>query len=219
MINVIVADDQEIVREGIKMILSLDEEINILGEAENGKQLIILLEKLIPDVILLDIRMPIMDGVEATKIIKEKYANVKVIILTTFNEDEYIFKAIKNGAVGYILKDAGSEYIIKAIKAAYNGTILLDPEITLKLVNAYNSITSEKQYFNKINDENHKLDLLTPRELDIAKLIAQGKSNKDICKILFLSVGTVKNHVTKILDKLELTSRTELAVFISRGYI
>ena len=219
MINVIVADDQEIVREGIKMILSLDEEINILGEAENGKQLIILLEKLIPDVILLDIRMPIMDGVEATKIIKEKYANVKVIILTTFNEDEYIFKAIKNGAVGYILKDAGSEYIIKAIKAAYNGTILLDPEVTLKLVNAYNSITSEKQYFNKINDENHKLDLLTPRELDIAKLIAQGKSNKDICKILFLSVGTVKNHVTKILDKLELTSRTELAVFISRGYI
>lgn len=219
MINVIVADDQEIVREGIKMILSLDEEINILGEAENGKQLIILLEKLIPDVILLDIRMPIMDGVEATKIIKEKYANVKVIILTTFNEDEYIFKAIKNGAVGYILKDAGSEYIIKAIKAAYNGTILLDPEVTLKLVNAYNSIISEKQYFNKINDENHKLDLLTPRELDIAKLIAQGKSNKDICKILFLSVGTVKNHVTKILDKLELTSRTELAVFISRGYI
>lgn len=219
MINVIVADDQEIVREGIKMILSLDVEINILGEAENGKQLIILLEELLPDVILMDVRMPIMDGVEATRIIKGKYENVKVIILTTFNEDEYIFKAIKNGAVGYILKDAGSDYIIKAIKAAYNGTILLDPEVTLKLVNAFNSITSESEYSHPVYNKNHKLDSLTPRELGIVKLIAEGKSNKDICKILFLSLGTVKNYITKIYEKLELTSRTELAVFVSKCHM
>ncbi|MTK11187.1 MAG: response regulator transcription factor [Clostridiaceae bacterium] len=216
MINVIVADDQELVREGIKMILSLYEEINILGEAENGKQLIMLLEKLQPDVILMDVRMPIMDGVEATKIIKEKYKNVKVIILTTFNEDEYIFKAIKNGADGYLLKDAGSEYIIKAIKSVYNGAMLLDPEVTVKVVKAFNSITNEKQSF---DDLKYKLDILTPREMDVAKLVAQGKSNKDICKILFLTEGTVKNYVTRILEKLELNSRTELAVFISQSGI
>jgi DNA-binding NarL/FixJ family response regulator len=216
MINVIVADDQELVREGIKMILSLYEEINILGEAENGKQLIMLLEKLQPDVILMDVRMPIMDGVEATKIIKEKYKNVKVIILTTFNEDEYIFKAIKNGAEGYLLKDAGSEYIIKAIKSVYNGAMLLDPEVTVKVVKAFNSITNEKQSFDNLK---YKLDILTPREIDVAKLVAQGKSNKDICKILFLTEGTVKNYVTRILEKLELNSRTELAVFVSQAGI
>ncbi len=216
MINVIVADDQELVREGIKMILSLYEEINILGEAENGKQLIMLLEKLQPDVILMDVRMPIMNGVEATKIIKEKYKNVKVIILTTFNEDEYIFKAIKNGAEGYLLKDAGSEYIIKAIKSVYNGAMLLDPEVTVKVVKAFNSITDEKQSFDKLK---YKLDILTPREMDVAKLVAQGKSNKDICKILFLTEGTVKNYVTRILEKLELNSRTELAVFVSQAGI
>ncbi|MBI6874517.1 response regulator [Clostridium aciditolerans] len=216
MINVIVADDQELVREGIKMILSLYEEINILGEAENGKQLIMLLEKLQPDVILMDVRMPIMDGVEATKIIKEKYKNVKVIILTTFNEDEYIFKAIKNRADGYLLKDAGSEYIIKAIKSVYNGAMLLDPEVTVKVVKAFNLITNEKQSFDNLK---HKLDVLTPREIDVAKLVAQGKSNKDICKILFLTEGTVKNYVTRVLEKLELNSRTELAVFVSQAGI
>ncbi|WML32851.1 response regulator transcription factor [Clostridium sp. OS1-26] len=219
MINVIVADDQEIVREGIKMILSLYEEINILGEAGNGRQLIMLLEKLQPDVILMDVRMPIMDGVEATKIIKEKYKNVKVIILTTFNEDEYIFKAIKNGADGYLLKDAGSEYIIRAIKSVYNGAMLLDPEVTVKVVKAFNSITDEKQSPDKSDKLKYKLDVLTPREMDVAKLVAQGKSNKDICKILFLTEGTVKNYVTRILEKLELNSRTELAVFISQADI
>lgn len=217
MINIIVADDQKIVREGIKMILSLYEEINILGEAENGKQLIILLENLLPDVILMDVRMPIMDGVEATKIIKEKHKNVKVIILTTFNEDEYIFKAIKNGAEGYLLKDAGSEYIIKAIKSVYNGAMLLDPEVTAKVVKAFNSIANDKQSSNESDKAKHKLDVLTPRERDVAKLVAQGKSNKDICKVLFLTEGTVKNYVTRILEKLELNSRTELAILISQA--
>ncbi|OOM74789.1 transcriptional regulatory protein DegU [Clostridium puniceum] len=216
MINVIVADDQELVREGIKMILGLYEEINILGEAEDGEQLIALLEDLLPDVILMDVRMPIMDGVEATKIIKEKYKNVKIIILTTFNEDEYIFKAIKNGADGYLLNDAGSEYIIKAIKSVYNGAMLLDPEVTAKVIKAFNSITNENQSSYESDTLNHKLDVLTPREMDVAKLIAQGKSNKYICQILFLTEGTVKNYVTRILGKLSLNSRTELALYINQ---
>lgn len=219
MINVILADDQKIVREGIKMILSLYQEINITGEAENGEQLLTLMENLLPDVILMDVRMPLMDGVKATKIIKEKYKNVKIIILTTFNEDEYIFKAIKNGADGYLLKDAGSEYIINAIKSVYSGAMLLDPEVTAKLVNAFNLIANKNQSFNESDNLNHKLEVLTPREMDVAKLVAHGKSNKEVCQILFLTEGTVKNYVTRILSKLDLNSRTELAVFINQADI
>ena len=161
--------------------------------------------------------MPIMDGVEATKIVKEKYKDIKVIILTTFNEDEYIFEGIKNGADGYILKDAGSEYIIKAIKTAYNGNMLLDPEVATKIVRAYNSIATDKQTPSQLNEYKKKLEMLTQREMDVAKLVAQGKSNKDICHILFLTEGTVKNYLTKIFEKLELTSRTELALFINQA--
>ncbi|WP_315067733.1 response regulator transcription factor [uncultured Clostridium sp.] len=217
MINVILVDDQKIVREGIKMILSLDNEINVIEEAENGKHLLeILSEGILPDVILMDIRMPIMDGVEATKIIKENYINIKVIILTTFNEDEYIFDGITNGADGYILKDAGSDEIIKAIKTAYNGNILINPEVTKKIVKAFNSMCAAKQTPIKLNDQKKKLETLTQRELDVVKLVAQGMSNKDICHILFLTEGTVKNYLTKIFEKLELTSRTELALFINQ---
>lgn len=214
MINVILVDDQEIVREGIKMILSLDNEINILGEAENGKKLLEILSLKIPDVILMDIRMPIMDGVEATKLIKEKYPNAKVIILTTFNEDKYIFKGLKNGADGYILKDSGSDDIINAIKTVYSGNILLNPEVAKKIVNVLES--NSKYNVDKDLKNNRKIKLLTPREIDVAKLIADGKSNKSICETLFLTEGTVKNYVTKILEKLELSSRTELALYMKQ---
>lgn len=212
MISLILVDDQKIVREGIKILLSLDEEIKIIGEAENGVQLLELLRTEKPEVILMDIRMPLMDGVEATKIVKEKYKEIKIIILTTFDDDEFIFNGLRNGADGYILKDAGSEDIIKAIKTAYAGNILLNPEIATKLVKAFNSIADNK---NDTSDENkQKLCLLTPRELEVAKLIGEGKTNRDICRNLFLTEGTVKNYVTKILEKLQLNSRTELAIFI-----
>ena len=214
MIDVVLVDDQEIVREGIKMILSLDDEINILGEAENGKRLLEILPIKMPDVILMDIRMPIMDGVDTTKLIKEKYPNIKVIILTTFNEDKYIFKGLKNGADGYILKDSGSYDIINAIKTVYSGNILLNPEVAKKIINVLEH--NSKPYVDKDLENNHKIKLLTPREIDVAKLIANGKSNKSICETLFLTEGTVKNYVTRILEKLELSSRTELALYINQ---
>lgn len=217
MIDIMIVDDQEIVREGLKMILSLDKEINILGEASNGEELIDLLEKVQSDVILMDVRMPKMDGVEATKIIKEKYENLKVIILTTFNEDEYIFKAIKNGADGYLLKDAGLKDIVKAIKSVHDGAMFLDPKVTMKVVKAFNSISNEKLDFKDKNKS--ELDELTSREKEVAKLVAQGKSNREISNILFLAEGTVKNYVTRILEKLDLSSRTELALFLSQYYM
>lgn len=209
MIKVVLADDQKIVREGIKMILSLYDEIEVIAEAENGKELINLLQDIQPDVILMDIRMPIIGGVEATKIIKQANKNIKIIILTTFNEDEYIFKAIRNGADGYLLKDVGSEYIVRAIKSAYNGGMLLAPEVTTKVIKAFNSIVDSNEYYIQDN----KLELLTTRELDVVKLISQGKNNKEISKALFITEGTVKNYVTRILSKLELKSRTELAIY------
>jgi DNA-binding NarL/FixJ family response regulator len=212
MINTIIVDDQKIVRDGLKMILSLDDQINILGEAGNGKELMEIVPEMMPDVILMDIRMPIMDGVETTKAIKEKYPDIKIIILTTFNEDEFIFKGLKNGANGYILKDSDSDILINAIKTAYKGNILLNPEVTKKIVNVLNNNLNQ----NKDLENDEKLKLLTTRELDVAKLVADGKSNKSICEELFLTEGTVKNYVTKILDKLELDNRTELAIYISQ---
>ncbi|KLT16573.1 LuxR family transcriptional regulator [Neobacillus vireti] len=212
MIEIIIVDDQGIVRDGLKMLLSLNEEIRVIGEAANGENLLSLLKDKVPDVILMDIRMPIMNGIEATKAVKAHYPHVKVIILTTFNEDEYIFNGLKNGADGFILKDSDLKEIIKSIKAAHEGTLMLHSQVTSKLINAlqnvpeYPSSSSEK-----------KIDLsklLTPREIEVVEQIMQGKSNKTISATLFLTEGTVKNYVSRILDKLELKSRSELIIFL-----
>lgn len=212
MIEIMIADDQEIVRDGLKMLLSLNEEIRIIGEAANGEELLSLLECNVPDVILMDIRMPIMNGIEATRIVKANDPNVKVIILTTFNEDAYIFNGLKNGADGFILKDSGLKEIIKAIKAAYEGTLLLHSQVTSKLIHALQHVSD----FPSSNSADHKdlSRLLTPREIDVVEQIMQGKSNKTIGATLFLTEGTVKNYVSRILDKLELKSRSELIVFL-----
>ncbi|NNU74399.1 response regulator transcription factor [Clostridium estertheticum] len=218
MIDLVIVDDQEIVREGLKRILSLNEEINCIGEAYNGKQLIELLKKLSPQVILMDIRMPIMDGIEATKFVKENHPNIKVIILTTFDEDDYIFQGLKYGADGYILKDSGSKEIINSIKAALEGSIFLNPKATGKVVKALNSRPIENSAQKK-NDEKEKLlQILTPREFDVAKHIIDGKSNKSISESLFVTEGTVKNYVSKILEKLQVNNRTELVIYLQKVF-
>ncbi|WP_201779388.1 response regulator [Neobacillus vireti] len=210
--EIIIVDDQGIVRDGLKMLLSLNEEIRIIGEAANGEELLSLLKDKVPDVILMDIRMPIMNGIEATKAVKDQYPNVKVIILTTFNEDEYILNGLKNGADGFILKDSDLKEIIKAIKAAYEGTLMLHSEVTSKLINALQTIPEYPS-----SSSVKKIDLsklLTPREIEVVEQIMQGKSNKTISTTLFLTEGTVKNYVSRILDKLELKSRSELIIFL-----
>lgn len=223
LIQVMLVDDQTLIREGLRMILSLNDEIEIIGEARNGREAIDKLEEIHPDVILMDIRMPVMDGVEATKYIKDKYPNIKVIILTTFNEDEYIFEGLKNGADGYILKDVKSDVIVEGIKTVYKGNVLLQPEIATKIVKV---IKADSINNDNSNDNNHntktkikgRFEELTPRESEIAILVAQGKGNKEISNKLYITEGTVKNHLTRIMSKLELENRTQLALYVNKDY-
>jgi DNA-binding NarL/FixJ family response regulator len=215
--KIVIVDDQEIVREGLKMILSLHEEIEIIGEVSNGKELLKLMEIKRPEVVLMDIRMPNMNGIEATKIMKEKYPQIKIIILTTFNEDEYIFEGLKNGADGYVLKDSNSKEIMAAIKSAVEGEMFLNPKVTVKVINALNSIKVDKET-EKVNNEKEKLlSTLTPRELEVAKHILNAMTNKDIAEDMFVTEGTVKNYVSRILQKLELNNRSELIIMLSNS--
>lgn len=214
MIQVVIVDDQIIVREGLKMILSLHEEVQIVGEAENGKELLDLLGHTAPDVILMDVRMPVMDGIEATLAVKQRYPAIKVIILTTFNEDPYIFQGVKNGADGYILKDSGSREIIHAIKTACEGGVLLNHQVAARMAARMAEAYADQQ---KIGPGlENKLHLLTPRELETVQYLQSGLSNKGIAEALFVTEGTVKNYVSRILEKLELHSRAELIVYLGK---
>lgn len=209
MINILIADDKSLIRDGISMILSLYENINVVGEVNNGKEVIDFVSKVNVDLILMDIRMPVMDGVEATKIIKERYPDIKVLILTTFNEDKYIFEGLKNGADGYLLKDINSDKLVKSIEMVYSGNVLMQPEVAKKMVDFIDRGSLEKEF-----KDNKNFSILTNREYEIAILVSEGKSNKEISEILFITEGTVKNHITKILDKLEIRDRTQLAILI-----
>lgn len=204
MINVMIADDQIVVREGLKKILSLDPDIKVVCEAENGFEALSQLGKYIIDVILMDVRMPKMDGIQATCKIKAQYPHVKVIILTTFNEDEYLFQGIKYGISGYLLKDSDIDFVIKSVKGAYLDKMIFDPDVTPKLIKAING---------RQEPELPAIDCLTEREQQIAGLAAKGQSNLEIANTLFISEGTVKNAVSKILDKLNLQRRTQLSAF------
>lgn len=207
MINIILVDDQLIIREGIKMLLSLDDDIKIIGEGENGKDAINLTKDLSPDVILIDIRMPVMDGVEAIKKIKEFNSDVKILVLTTFNDNDYIFNSLANGANGYLLKDSNSDELISAIKTVYKGNLLIQSDVAMKMSELLKSTPTSQE-------KNIDLSILTPRELEVTKLVAKGYNNKKISAELFLSEGTVKNYVSRILDKLQLENRTDLAINI-----
>ncbi|MHC0038356.1 response regulator transcription factor [Pseudoneobacillus sp. C159] len=216
MTKIMIVDDQAMVREGLRMILSLHEEIEIIGEAQNGEELLGLLTGQLPDVILMDIRMPVMDGIEALKVVKETYPSVKVIILTTFNEDEFIFNGLKYGADSYILKDSNSKEIIKAIKAVCEGVMLLHSEVSSKISKVLHAMNHFPTSENKVKEQ---LDnVLTAREIEVVELVMEGKSNKQIASSLFLTEGTVKNYISRILDKLELNNRTELVLYFQNKH-
>lgn len=208
MIKVLLADDQDILVEGLKLILGKEEDIQICGTCNNGKKAYDLCKWNKPDIILMDIKMPELNGVEATKIIKRDFPDIKIIVLTTFNDDEYIYEALKNGASGYLLKDSSPAEILQAIRTVYNGGALIQPEVTVKVIDKFLEIG--KNNYVEIDD---RVKLLTEREIDICRLVSEGKNNKEIADELFLSQGTVKNHITRVLIKLDLRDRTQLAIF------
>jgi len=207
MIRIAIIDDQPIMIQGLSMILSSHADIIIVGTGVNGKEALDLLSTTTVDVFLMDIRMPVMDGVDATKQIKDISPDTKILILTTFNDDAYIFDTLRSGASGYLLKDAAPDQIIQGIYTVYNGGTLINPDSATKVVERL----KDEAYLKEEKDD--RIDELTNRELDICHYLAEGKNNKEISDILFISEGTVKNNMTRILDKLDLRDRTQLALF------
>jgi DNA-binding NarL/FixJ family response regulator len=209
MIKILLADDQDILTEGLKLILGAEEDIEIVGTADNGKKAYELCRIKKPHLVLMDIQMPEVNGVEATAMIKKDFPQIKIIVLTTFNDDEYIYDALKNGASGYLLKDTSPAEILRAVRTVYNGGALIQSEVAVKVLDKFSQLA------NKAVDKqaDPKVKLLTDREIEICRLIAEGKNNQEISEELFLIQGTVKNHITKILLKLDLRDRTQLAIF------
>ncbi|MEH1890084.1 response regulator transcription factor [Nostoc sp.] len=208
MIKVLLVDDQGLIRQGLRVLLELEPDLEIVGEAENGEQAINLVAKFQPDVVLLDIRMPIMDGVAATREIQKRFAKTKILVLTTFDDDEYVSAALQNGAMGYLLKDTPSEELAVAIRAVYKGYTQLGPGIVKKLLTQFSHVALTQS-----PPVPSSLAELTPREKEVLQLIATGASNREIAQQLYISEGTVKNHVTNILNRLNLRDRTQAAIW------
>lgn len=209
-IKVLLVDDQHLMRDGLKTILSTQKDIEVVGEASNGKDSILKSKDLNPDVILMDIKMPIMNGVEATKEILNYNSSVKILVLTTFDDDEFIIDALSYGATGYILKDINGESLIKSVRDAYNDNIILPGKIAKKLVA---NINKEKIKISKTLDCN-LLKEMSNRELEVAKLMVKGLDSKKISKELYLTQGTVKNYMSGIYKIIGTNDRTKAVIIL-----
>jgi len=210
MISVLIVDDDPFIRESLKLLVGMDPDIEITGAAAHGGEALDLLEGgLAADVVLMDIRMPVCDGVEGTLRIREKYPDIRVLMLTTFDDEDYIAEALRNGASGYLLKNIPPDRIIQGIKTVHDGNMLIHPDIARKLTGMLRPAAQPDP------QTPAKLEAfgLTPAECNIVTLIADGLSNKEIAGRLYLSEGTVKNYVTDILGKLSLRDRTQIAIF------
>jgi two-component system, NarL family, response regulator LiaR len=201
-IRILIADDHAVVRQGLKMFLSLDPEIEILGEAGDGKKAIDMARQLQPDIVLMDLLMPVLGGVEATAIIRREMPDVEVIALTSVLEDKSVVDAVRAGAIGYLLKDTESDELIRAIKAAAAGQVQLSPKAAARLMREVRTPDNP--------------ETLTDRETDVLRLLAMGQSNKEIAQTLSIGEKTVKTHVSNVLAKLSVTSRTQAALYAVR---
>jgi len=206
-LKVLIVDDDALIREGLKILLEIEEDFLVVGTASNGQEAFEMCRKEKPDLVLMDIRMPVMDGVLGTKLIKSHFKDIKVVILTTFKDDEYIKEALKSGAEGYILKNHPADSIIESLRAVSKGNIVLEREVA----NALSSMLKEGK---KVAPEH--LDI-SQRELGILKLVGEGLSNREIAERLNLSEGTTRNYVTGLLEKLGFRDRTQLAIFYIRN--
>ena len=202
-IRVLIADDQNILAEGIKSVLETDPAIEVVGIAEDGLQAFEMTTETKPDVVLMDIRMPNMNGVVATKHIKSEYPEVKVVVLTTFDDSDYILNAINNGANGYLLKDIGSTALIDAVKNAYAGDTILPRKVAKRIADAARTVSSDREIRLK------RAFNLSDREVEIALMVYEGFTNRQIASALHLSEGTARNYISAIYEKLKCENRTE----------
>ena len=208
MIRVLICDDQDLVCEGLRAILEASPEIQVAGVAHDGAEAVELVEKSQPDVVLMDLKMPIMNGLQATQAIRQKHPQVKVLVLTTYDADEWVFDAIRSGAAGYLLKNTPREALVRAIKDTVEGKTPVDSAVAGKLFSRLTSNTPEP--------ESSTFKDLTERDLDVLRLVARGLTNADIAQRLFLTEGTVRNYVSQVLMKLGVTDRTQAAVIALR---
>ncbi len=206
LINVLLVDDHQVVRQGLRDFLELQDDIDVVGEAGSGEEGVQLARELLPDVVLMDLVMPGIDGVEATRQVKEASPSTRVIVLTSFADDNKVFPAIKAGAISYLLKDVSPEDLAHAIRAAQRNEAVLHPDVAARLM----------QEFSAPRPSETQIDQLTEREMDVLRLIARGKSNKEIADKLVISEKTVKTHVSNILSKLHLADRTQAAIYALR---
>ena len=204
-IRVLLADDQALFREGLDTLLSIHKDIEVIGQASNGQEAVDLALKLRPDVILMDMQMPILNGIGATRRLKQTLPVCRVIVLTTFDDKETIFEALRAGAVGYLLKDVGSSQLAESIRVTARGESFLEPYIAAKVVQEFSRVSS------LVGGTSSEVlpEPLSEREIELVRLIASGLSNKEIAEVLFITEGTVKNHITHILGKLGAHNRTE----------
>ncbi|KAB2389404.1 MULTISPECIES: response regulator [Bacillus cereus group] len=211
-IKVLLVDDHTVVLKGLAFFLSTQEDLELVGEANNGKEALVRVGETNPDVILMDLYMPEMDGVEATAYIKKEYPNVKVIVLTSFSDQAHVLPALRAGASGYILKDVEPDQLVEAIRSAYKGNIQLHPDIA-------NALLSQTLPVEEKEEEPSIVDVLTARENEVLQLLAKGMSNKEIASVLVITEKTVKAHVSSILSKLNLSDRTQAALYAVKNGI
>ena len=205
VIRVLLVDDQELMRVGFRMVLGAQDDMTIVGEAGNGEEAVTLAEEHRPDVVLMDVRMPVLDGVEATKLITER-GLAKVLVMTTFDLDEYALSALRNGASGFLLKDTPSVQLVAALRSVASGDAVVSPSVTRRLLDRFLGAAG-----GELRDASI-LDVLTDREREVLLLMAQGLSNTEIARKLFLSEATVKTHVGRVLSKLDLRDRVQAVV-------
>ncbi|HET8847085.1 MAG TPA: response regulator transcription factor [Ktedonobacteraceae bacterium] len=217
-VRILVVDDQTLVREGFRKLLELEADFDVVGTSPHGEAALALLKQLaeqqmLPDIILMDIRMPHLDGIEATKVIKTRFPSIQIVILTTFDDLELIRAGLSAGALGYLLKDVTAEQLASTVRAAAQGRALLQPDIASKVFATLSPEISSSPASPTTSSTMAYVEGLTEREREILRLVAQGASNRQIAERLFITEGTVKNHVSNILSKLGLRDRTQAALY------
>lgn len=210
-LRILIADDETVVRQSLAALLRMEDDLEVVGVVANGEELVAQVESKLPDVVLTDLQMPVLDGIGAIRQLKQSQPSVEVCVLTVHDRDELLFEALKAGAKGYLLKDATTEKVIEAVHAVARGETFIPPALVARVVDEFNRISQQRTDMQKLFSE------LSPREVEVLRLVADGHSNREIGGRLFISEKTVKCHVSNILSKLQVNSRTEAAIIAARS--